>query len=310
MNKETLYKFFEDLSSLEEEIQIRQWMERSSENEEIFFRERKLFDAATILISNKKSDTKQKKLKTFALEILKIASAILLTLGIGYFYSDYKDSQKNIAMQSITVPSGQRINISLPDGTNVWLNARSTLKYPTSFNTNQRIIELDGEAYFEVIENKKIPFIVQTLKADVEVLGTTFDIDAYSDKEKFETTLMEGSVKVSAKNREENTIILTPNNKVSLINGEFVIEKVDDFTSYRWIEGLICFKDEHFNNIMKEFEKYYGVSIQVNNKKVQQYTFTGKFRHTDGIDHVLRVLQKDIKFKYYRDHDNQIIYIE
>ena len=106
--------------------------------------------------------------------------------------------QTPIALQTITVPAGQRINITLADGTNVWLNARTTIQYPITFNEKERLVKLDGEAYFDVTKDKSKPFIVQTNNYNVEVLGTKFDVDSYSETEIFETTLMEGSVRISS----------------------------------------------------------------------------------------------------------------
>ena len=310
MKKELLYRFFDGTASLEEEKQIREWMEASSDNESCFFKERKLFDAMTLLPCDK--HTVQKRSSSagkFLLEMLKIASVILLTITAGYFYNQYQTPHEQIAMQTIHVPAGQRVNLTLPDGTNVWLNARTTLKYPVSFSSKERMMELDGEAYFDVTENKETPFIVKTDKGKVEVLGTEFNVEAYTGKEDFETTLMRGSVKVTV-NETAETVVLSPDTKTILKDGRLVIEKVDDYTVYRWREGLICFKDEPFDSIMKEFEKYYGVTIEVRSRNVQKYYYTGKFRHTDGVDYALRVLQKDIYFTYTRDDENQIIYIE
>ena len=215
-----------------------------------------------------------------------------------------------IALQTITVPAGQRINITLADGTNVWLNARTTIQYPITFNEKERLVKLDGEAYFDVTKDKSKPFIVQTDNYNVEVLGTQFDVNAYSETGEFETTLMSGSVKVASASDSTQKITLKPNNKVFLQDGKLHVTAVDDYNPYRWKEGLICFKNETFTSIMKDFEKYYGLTIQVKNKNVFKYVYTGKFRQTDGIDYALRVLQKDIKFTYQRDDENQIIYIE
>lgn len=221
-----------------------------------------------------------------------------------------QEKQTPIAFQTITVPAGQRINITLTDGTNVWLNARTTIQYPITFNTDQRLVKLDGEAYFDVAKDKSKPFIVQTDKYNVEVLGTKFDVDSYSATNIFETTLMEGSVKISSSTDDTESLKLTPHNKAYLYQGKLRMKPVDDYSPYRWKEGLICFKNETFASIMKDFEKYYGINIYITNKQVQKYLYTGKFRQTDGVDYALRVLQKDIKFIYERDNDNHIIYIK
>ena len=314
MNKDILYKFFEGNASFEEEAAVKQWMEESAENRLAFLKERKLFDAM-LLLGNEEIIKNGKKrfsinLSSLRTELIKIAAVIAITLGGSYFYYQSSLEKELMAMQTITVPAGQRINITLVDGTNVWLNARTSLSYPVKFGKNNRQVVLDGEAYFDVTKDKSKPFIVQTDNYNVEVLGTKFDVNAYSETGEFETTLMSGSVKVASASDSTQKITLKPNNKVYLQDGKLHVTAVDDYNPYRWKEGLICFKNETFTSIMKDFEKYYGLTIQVKNKNVFKYVYTGKFRQTDGIDYALRVLQKDIKFTYQRDDENQIIYIE
>ena len=314
MNKDILYKFFEGNASFEEEAAVKQWMEESAENRLAFLKERKLFDDM-LLLGNEEIIKNGKKrfsinLSSLRTELIKIAAVVAITLGGSYFYYQSSLEKELMAMQTITVPAGQRINITLVDGTNVWLNARTSLSYPVKFGKNNRQVVLDGEAYFDVTKDKSKPFIVQTDNYNVEVLGTQFDVNAYSETGEFETTLMSGSVKVASASDSTQKITLKPNNKVFLQDGKLHVTAVDDYNPYRWKEGLICFKNETFTSIMKDFEKYYGLTIQVKNKNVFKYVYTGKFRQTDGIDYALRVLQKDIKFTYQRDDENQIIYIE
>ena len=314
MNKDILYKFFEGNASFEEEAAVKQWMEESAENRLAFLKERKLFDAM-LLLGNEEIIKNGKKifsinLSSLRTELIKIAAVVAITLGGSYFYYQSSLEKELMAMQTITVPAGQRINITLVDGTNVWLNARTSLSYPVKFGKNNRQVVLDGEAYFDVTKDKSKPFIVQTDNYNVEVLGTQFDVNAYSETGEFETTLMSGSVKVASASDSTQKITLKPNSKVFLQDGKLHVTAVDDYNPYRWKEGLICFKNETFTSIMKDFEKYYGLTIQVKNKNVFKYVYTGKFRQTDGIDYALRVLQKDIKFTYQRDDENQIIYIE
>ena len=171
-------------------------------------------------------------------------------------------------------------------------------------------IYAQGEVFLEVAHDKQHPFIVESEDFKLRVLGTKFNVDAYPETEKFETTLMHGSVKVTLKADSSQTVILKPDHKLSLEKGRFVMTKVEDYNPYRWKEGLICFSDESFPNIMKDFEKYYGVKIVIENKNVLQINFTGKFRQTDGIDYALRILQKNIDFQYEKDNEKQIIYIK
>ena len=121
---------------------------------------------------------------------------------------------------------------------------------------------------------------------------------------------MEGSVRVASRIGLGDTLMLKPDSKACLPkDGRLKVIPVDDYNPYRWKEGLICFRNESFLSIMSDLEKYFGVSIVVENKNVLKYYFTGKFRQADGIDYALRVLQRDIRFKYERDDENQIIYI-
>jgi ferric-dicitrate binding protein FerR (iron transport regulator) len=176
------------------------------------------------------------------------------------------------------------------------------------------MMTLDGEAYFEVTGDRKRPFVVQTAQGAVEVLGTRFNVEAYASEGSFETALMEGSLHVRLHARlngdPAGDVLLTPGEKATLKDGKLQIEPVDDYTRYRWREGLICFSKASFVEIMHDFEKYYGVSVRVKNARAMKYSYTGKFRYTDGIDYALRVLQKDIRFTYRRDDETQILYIE
>ena len=234
-----------------------------------------------------------------------VAASILICLASWYTY-DYIQSG---TIQTISTLAEIR-DITLPDQSVVTLNRYSTLSFPSRFRGAKREVRLTGEAYFDVAKDKKRPFIVETGKCNMEVLGTKFNVEGYSDKDDFEVTLMEGSVRVASRIGLGDTLMLKPDSKACLQkDGRLKVIPVDDYNPYRWKEGLICFRNESFLSIMSDLEKYFGVSIVVENKNVLKYYFTGKFRQADGIDYALRVLQRDIRFKYERDDENQIIYI-
>lgn len=312
MDRELLYNFFKGNATLDEGMKIKAWVEASEENECTFYKERELFN--TLLLHDPLPEKKSsvfnfsifKKIKS---DGLKIAVVVILTLTFSHLYQGYKNRRDDVIMSTVSVPAGQRTHLTLPDGTTVWLNARTTMQYPSSFNKKQRVVILQGEAYFDVKRDEDKPFVVQTSTCDVEVLGTKFNVNAYPELEKFEATLMHGSVKVIPKANPSQVVILKPEHKLSLEKGKLSVIRVEDFDSYRWKEGLICFTDESFHNIMKDFEKYYGVKIVMENGKVGESHFTGKFRLSDGIDYALRILQGNIKFRYEKDSEKQIIYI-
>ena len=312
MDKEILYIFFEGKATPEQESSIRDWMEASEYNSKEFFRERKLFDATILLGHQDEVKTIVKKsfsTKIQLRELLKIAAVIAITLSVTLFTQYKKESKDLMAMNTVTVPAGQRVNLILPDGTNIWLNACTTIKYPAVFAKDKRRIILDGEAYFDVVHDKNKPFIVNTKKYSIEVLGTKFNVEAYSKKDVFETSLMEGSVKIFMNDNANKSIMLSPNTRAYLKDNKLVSAKIEDFDVYRWKEGLICFQNLDFNEIMDRLEKYFDINIVINNKNVEGNLFTGKFRQSDGIDYALRVLQKDISFDYMRNECNEVIYI-
>ena len=247
-------------------------------------------------------------LRSFRLYIAAVAVLFFLLFSFaGYMTAEwYKASDAVLAYSSLNGKS----RICLPDSTFVWLNAGSTLEYFVSRWTKERNVRLDGEAYFEVTHNEDKPFVVQTNKCNVEVLGTKFNVEAYSDSEDFCTSLIEGSVRVSDKGNPSETLVLAPNQQVSLINGHLQSKSIADFDPFRWKEGLICFKDMNFKELMSRFEKCYGIHVIIENPKLTDYICSGKFRISDGIDKALHILQKDAKYTFERNKDESVIYIK
>lgn len=308
MDRKILYRFFEGKTSLDEEEEIRRWMEASAENESVFLEERKMFDMILLVGDTEKRESPVRRRK-YLITFLKVAAIAVITLLFSQGHHYYQHKMEPDLVQVITVPSGQRTNLTLPDGTNVWLNARTTLQYPVSFAKKERKVILNGEAYFEVTEDRDKPFFVQSGKGTIEVLGTEFNVEAYEDQPGYEVALMKGKVKVTSVDTPQ-TIILSPDTKAVLIDGRLQVIQLDDVNPYRWREGLICFRTKSFDEIMSSFEKYYGVEIRIENPNVFKYTYTGKFRQSDGVEYALRVLQRDLRFSYTRDDDDNIIYIK
>ena len=305
MKTELLHKYFRGETTEKEENQIVEWVESSVENKEHFLKERMLFDVT--LFSDGSNIQRKPKGHLYLYPLIAIAAmlAIVFVMDLPHMHKP-----KQQLSQTIRIPAGQRAQMDLPDGSIVWLNSQTTLTYDENFGKKDRKVTLDGEAYFDVAKDKKRPFIVETGKCNMEVLGTKFNVEGYSDKDDFEVTLMEGSVRVASRIGLGDTLMLKPDSKACLQkDGRLKVIPVDDYNPYRWKEGLICFRNESFLSIMNDLEKYFGVSIVVENKNVLKYYFTGKFRQADGIDYALRVLQRDIRFKYERDDENQIIYI-
>jgi ferric-dicitrate binding protein FerR (iron transport regulator) len=320
IDSELLYRFFDGSSTDDENIYIRKWIEASSQNREYFFRERKLFDALILLHEEPDEipydnilpdDTVKTGRRTVFGTFMKVAAAVVILLMSGILFVQIKNTKyEGLGMQAINVPAGQYVHLALPDGTQIWLNARTKIEYPVLFNKNQRVVKLDGQAYFEVAHDEDAPFVVETSKGNVSVLGTKFDVMAYSGEDGFETTLMDGKVDVSLASDPDQSLTLSPDTRAYLKDGKLKAGRIDDYDIYRWKEGLICFNNASFEDIMRDFEKIYGAKINIENGRIGKYLYTGKFRFVDGIDYALRVLQKEIKFGYERNPDNHIINIK
>ncbi len=163
MNKDLLYRFFEGQASVEEMKKIKEWTERSSENRSRLYRERKLFDAMHIVAASQRGGKPLDSGKAVHLslfrEFMKIAVIVAVTVCVTATFFSIGNKDRNVAMQTVTVPPGQRVNLLLPDGTDVWLNAGTTMRYPVSFMEGKREITLDGEAYFDVKRDEECPFV-------------------------------------------------------------------------------------------------------------------------------------------------------
>lgn len=164
----------------------------------------------------------------------------------------------------ITTPKGGQYQVLLPDGTKVWLNAASSLKYPPLFSKTERRVELTGEGYFEVAPNKLSPFIVQTENQSVKVLGTHFNINAYKDTRNTSTTLLEGSVMIDYSSSEKRNSQLLKPGQQAVLNGEhrLAVKTVDLSNAVAWKNGLFYFENTPVEQVLAEFARWYNFDFE------------------------------------------------
>ena len=239
-----------------------------------------------------------------AIMVFSVLSTYLLMTYMG------EGRQELARYQEFSTPPGQRARVLLADGTEVWLNANSTLRYPERFNLKQREVELQGEAFFEVEKNKEKPFVVKTSKMDIQVTGTKFNVSAYEAEAYFVTSLVEGAVSVSCANDWNRTFSLRPQQQiiVSDSSSEVALFENTDFLS--WREGVFVFDDMLLTDIIKKLELFYDVSIVVKNTELGSFRYTGKFRQRDGVESVLRKLQIVYPFTYTKDDERNLIVLQ
>lgn len=312
MDKEILHKYFAGTTSVEEEAQIIDWAEASPDNYKEYLKERKLWNALLVNYGNHEKQTTVSASPAKVVNLWKWASiAASLALIVTVSWMILGTEKGSEGLQAVLVPAGQRVQLVLEDGTKVWLNSKTKFTYPTSFGSGTREVQLDGEGFFEVSRNEEKPFIVKTQKYNIKVLGTTFNVSAYSHQpDIFETSLLHGSVDVWSASATEGHVLLRTKEKVSEVNGALKKAPIDNLDRFRWKDGLICLDDVPFANLMKMFSLYYDVQVMIDNPRVLDYRCTGKFRQSDGVEYALKVIQKDLKFSFTRDNESNTITIK
>ena len=234
MEQKLLYKMFNGEATNSEVTQIRQWVNADKANRETFYHERALFDALQLNAFQKENHVRKQSMPLWKWIGSAAAAVIALFLLYNIPVFTTKNIQPEIALNTIKVPAGQRVEITLSDGTHIWLNARSDKSQP------------------------------------------------------------------------DESVVLEPNNTVSLNNGKLTVTPITDFNPYSWKDGLITFKDINFKDLMKKLEKNFGIRIIVDNHTLDNYACSGKFRTSDGIEQVLRALQQDAHFTFERESGTEI----
>ena len=313
MDKEILQRYVEGNVSPEEIIAVVDWLDADESHVREFMALHKLNDISLLNQPDSKVDVQKKKktitFRQIGYELAKIAAILILFWGVTKLYETTSVKENVIAYQTLYVPAGQRAELILPDSTHVWLNARSKLVYPISFGKDIRQVELNGEAYFDVIHNEKQPFVVKTPQMDIQVLGTEFNVTAYSSSSDFEVALLRGCIELSSPRLSSN-YRMKEKEHIRLQNNKLISKDISDYDYFRWKEGLICFNNESVATIIEKLKLYYDIDIEVYNQKFINSRYTGKFRTKDGIEQVLRVLQIEHKFTYTKNNDLNLITIK
>lgn len=217
----------------------------------------------------------------------------------------------NNGFNTIETPNGGMWEVKLPDGSSVWLNAASSLTYPLSFSKGQkRVVELKGEAYFEVKEDKLHPFVVKTLKQDVEVLGTHFNINAYVDEAAVKTTLLEGSVKVVSSQTEHKPEILKPGEQSILTAKGFDIKQVDVDEVIDWKKGYFMFNNEKQESIMRKIARWYNVQVEYADPRAKEVTYYGSISRFENVSKILRKFEQTGEVRFEVNNNKITVYKE
>ena len=198
-------------------------------------------------------------------------------------------------MNRLVIPRGGEFNLTLSDGTRVWLNAETELRYPVQFNGKERVVYLKGEAYFEVSKNKEKPFLVQVDDMSVKVYGTAFNVNTYN---KIETVLVTGSVGMNQGGKE---VLLKPNQKgvFDQVSGKITVEDVDVLAYVSWKNGDFIFRNESLNSIMDKLSRWYGLEVLYQDAGLQDVRLSGNLKRYKDVRELFVSFEKisDARFK-------------
>lgn len=253
-------------------------------------------------IKEKNKKKYQKRILSFTTYAALITLLIISTWYVSIYYNT-NGRDNEIAYNTVIVPAGQRASVRLSDGTQVWLNAKSMLRYPSSFEGGIRNVEIRGEAYFEVAKNRDMPFIVSTSSVDVKVLGTTFNIRDYEDMKETDVCLLEGAVEVTVPH-DTTKVRLKPMQGARYINQKMTLISDINTNDFLWREGLYNFEHAPLSDIAQKLELYYDVKIIITNPIIARYRYSGKFRQQDGVYEILRIIKQIHKFSIEKNEEN------
>ena len=240
---------------------------------------------------------------------LRIAASIVIPLffaGLGYYVSGNKSQPAADERMTVRVDVGQKANLQLPDGTQVWLNSAGSLTYDPSYNKKERVVYLQGEAYFEVNKDKRRPFIVKTDAVSVEALGTKFDVKAYPDDNYVMATLLEGSIRFSSPSQSE---VMKPNDKLKFTknNGHITKDVLSDADkNVSWVTGQLAFDRERLEDIAKILERMYSIRIRFASENLKDIRFSGTLKN-NSLENVLQLITIVSPIRYSAENDTTIV---
>jgi ferric-dicitrate binding protein FerR (iron transport regulator) len=311
MDYSIINKYLAGEASEEEVKELFHWIDSSPENRNEFIQYKKIWVLTSRpethqelswspeLINSGKSGN-VRRLVTYT----KYAAAVVIVFGLGMILQ-YIAGQKTsptytyLADTQIEVPKGQMSSVILPDGTKVQLNSNSKLVYASGFNSGERTVNLEGEAFFNVAKDKEHSFTIKTKSLDFKVYGTSFNVQAYPEDSEINTTLVEGSLGVVAKTGSEMARLVPGENaNFKEDNKELVVTNVDLELYTSWKDGMVTFRNEKLKDIARKIERWYNVQIVINNPKLADELYMGTIMKNKPIDQLLEVFKLTSSLNY------------
>lgn len=317
-----------DKNALDE---LKTWIVASAENRQYFIQQREIWfsavnrEAASVYNKDKafenfrnhvesRKKTQSTSRQGFSLSaIWRYAAVVAIMIAVGCisYWQGEVNVKDTFADISVEAPLGSKTKLYLPDGTLVWLNAGSRMTYSQGFGVDNRKVELEGEGYFEVKRNEKVPFFVKTKDLQLQVLGTKFNFRDYPEDHEVIVSLLEGKVELNNLLRKEKEAVLAPDERAVLnkANGLLKVESVTASNASQWTDGYLFFDEELLPDIAKKLERSYNVKIHIANDSLKTFRFYGNFvRREQSIQEVLEALASTEKMQYKIEERNITIY--
>lgn len=317
MEKEIIRRYVRGEASFEERKQVTDWASSDPQHFKELEQERRLFLALTlhgpeaVTAATGSAHRKGRLIAWRRVARIALQAAAVIAVGLTVGLALYTRKVDSLAgqMLAIQTPAGQRMNTTLADGTQVWLNSRAKVEYPLLFGRDERRVKVSGEVMFDVTKDPDRPFVVETYACDIEVLGTKFNVVADEENGRFSTALLRGQVRIISRT-DGQQILMQPDDVVSLENGKLRLSHMDDPDEYLWPEGYISLKNKNFYDLVEEFGRVFGARIEVEGTiegADRRYKW-GKIRIADGVDDALEILQASYRFTYTRNLEtNEIV---
>jgi len=303
-------------SNLSEYNEIQQWKKKSEENNKTyndsekvwencpkpFFKSERELDKMEVKDRIIAQNVFQQKRYQVLLRFLRVAAILIgpIMLAVGWYIGTSESSHKKLVWNTVTAPRKHIAMYTMADGTEVWLNAGSTLSFPTNDMPDKREVKLNGEGYFKVTRNVQKPFLVITQHATVKVLGTSFNMKAYQGEENLVTTLEEGSVELSTQQTGNSAVRLKPGEQAiyDTNTGKIEIANVDSKQFSAWRGDKYLFKDADLKTIITELQRLYDIRIYIKNPKLEKLRFRGMFSYDQDLLDAFETLRRSVKLSY------------
>jgi transmembrane sensor len=251
----------------------------------------------------------------------KIAAVSLLVIGLSSLWNVFRSHEikvRELAYNEIIVPLGEKAQIILSDGSHVWINSASKLRYPVMFGETSRDVTLEGEAFFDVVKKHGQTFVVNTRDVKVNVLGTAFNVKCYPGDEKTQTIVVRGEVKVEDIYGDQKAVIIKPNEMATLQNrivpdqatshlNPITVRKVDPESLVSWKDQLLVFNGESFEDLAIKMERWFNVRIKIDDMELNTERYSGKFVHNETVYQVLEAIKITTPIVYKVEKDTIII---